>query len=44
MKILLKKKKNFSKFKNSLLIGTNEINDWTLPSFTKKILNTVKRN
>ena len=44
MKIALKKVKNFPKLKNGFLIGTNELNNWTLPSFTKKILSTIERN
>ena len=44
MKIALKKVKNFPKLKDGFLIGTNELKNWTLPSFTKKILNTIERN
>ncbi len=43
MRIALKKTKISPKFKNGFLIGLNELSSWTLPSFTKKILNTVKR-
>ena len=44
MKIALKKIKNSPKVKNGFLLGNNELISWTLPSFTKKILNTIKRN
>jgi len=44
MRIALKKVRNFPNKKNGFLMGINELNDWTLPSFTKKILNTQKKN
>ncbi len=44
MKIVLKKVRNFPKAKNGFLLGDHELRNWTLPSFTKKILNTIKRN
>ena len=44
MRIALKKVKNSPNVKNGFLLGVNEMCNWTLPSFTKKILNTVKKN
>ena len=43
MKIAIKNVKNYPIKKNGFLIGSNELSNWTLPSFTKKILNTVKK-
>ena len=43
MKIAIKNVKNYPLKKNGFLIGSNELSNWTLPSFTKKILNTVKK-
>ena len=44
MRIALKKVKNSPNVKNGFLLGVNEMCNWTLPSFTKKILNTIKKN
>ena len=43
MCIVLKRVKNYIKSKNQFLIGNNELNKLTLPSFTKKILNTINK-
>ncbi len=43
MGIVLKRVKNYIKSKNQFLIGNNELNKLTLPSFTKKILNTINK-
>jgi len=43
MGIVLKRVKNNIKSKNQFLIGNNELNKLTLPSFTKKILNTINK-
>jgi len=44
MRIAIKLKKNYQSSKNGFFIGINELRNWTLPSFTKKILNNVKKN
>ena len=41
MKIAIKNVKNYPLKKNGFLIGSNELSNWTLPSFTKKILKQV---
>ena len=43
MRIVIKKVKNFPNQKNGFLIGINELDNLILPSFTKKILNTVQK-
>ena len=43
MKIVIKNVKNYPDQKNGFLIDSNELSNLTLPSFTKKILNTVKK-
>ena len=43
MGIVLKRVKNNIKSKNQFLIGNNELNKLTLPSFTKKILNKINK-
>ena len=43
MKIIIKNVKNFPNQKKGFLIGVNELDNLILPSFTKKILNTVQR-
>jgi len=44
MRIVLKKVRNFPKTKDGFLLGDHDLRNWTLPSFTKKILNSIKRN
>ena len=44
MKIAIKKKNNIPIINNGFFIGKNDFNNWTLPSFTKKILNSIEKN
>ncbi len=44
MRITLKNIKNSPKVKSGFMVGDNELKNKTLPSFTKKILNTIKTN
>ena len=44
MKLALKKINNYPNLKNGFLMDINELKIKTLPSFTKKILNTIQRN
>ena len=41
MKIVLNEKSKFVKIRNSFLVDKKNIKDQILPSFTKKILNSV---
>ena len=41
MKIIINKNNKFKKLKNSLLLNKSNINKNILPSFTKRIFNTV---
>ena len=44
MNIVLNKKNKMIKIRNSYLIDKKNINNKILPSFTKKIFNTVSKN
>ncbi len=42
MRIAIKKKSNLTDLGNGFFINIKDLNSWTLPSFTKKILNIIK--
>ena len=44
MKIVLKKKNNYTKMKNSFMLNKNNSQSVILPSFTKKIFNTISKH
>ena len=44
MKIAIKREYNMPNLKNGFFVGKNEFSNLTLPSFTKKILNSIKKN
>ena len=44
MRIAIKEANNLPNSKNGFFVGEDDLSNWTLPSFTKKILNSIKRN
>lgn len=42
MRIAIKIKNNLPKKSDGFFINVKDLSNWTLPSFTKKILNTIK--
>ena len=42
MRIVINMKKNFKEKKDGFFINVKDLRNWTLPSFTKKILNSIK--
>ena len=44
MKIIIKKKYKFPNVKDGFFVGEDDLKKFTLPSFTKKIINSIKNN
>ena len=42
MRIAINMKKNLIKKKDGFFVNINDLSNWTLPSFTKKILHSIK--
>ena len=42
MRIAINMKNNLPENSDGFFINAKDLSDWTLPSFTKKILNTIK--
>ena len=42
MRIAINMKKNLQEKKDGFFVNINDLSNWTLPSFTKKILNSIK--